>query len=450
MSSQFTRRAFLKMAGVMAGLSIVAACAPQPTATPEVKAEPAKTPEQPKAEAPTKAPASSVTLMSLGIPNEKIFEVFKQKTGITVENVPITGDKFQKLNSMFATGDPPDLFNTSDVNWCKDREIAQQQHVVLDELFTRDDKEFDFADIYPSISKWMKMPDGHYHFTVTYVNSNVLAYNVELFDKAKVPYPTDKWTWDDMVQAGKELTVVDSSGTVSQYGKATTFGWWGEYYYYQRQAGLADWLSDDGKEVYMDKPEAIEGLAFYLDCITKHKISDAPGKSLEGGFNGGGYAMWNFIHTGSWPGITQAGVKWDVMTPPKGKRQEGGELALDSTAIGKGSKHVEESWSFLKFSSGKEGGIEWVLFNYPPTRKSVAEQTWIPHKNTPEYPLHPERYFDSLPFNMTVFWAPGSWDAWGILQKKVDLMLEDKMTPEEACKQAATEHRDLIASGGKK
>ena len=448
--SKITRRTFLQMVSGLAGLAVVAACAPAaiPTEAPK-KEEPTKVPEK-KEEPATKAPVAAVTLRSLGIPNEKIFEVFKQKSGITVENVPITGDKFQKLNSMFATGDPPDLFNTSDVNWCKDRDIAQQQHVILDEYFTRDDKEFDFADIYPSIAKYMKMPDGHYHFTVTYVNSNVMAYNIELFDKAKVAYPTDKWTWDDMVQAGKQLTVADSSGTATQYGKATTFGWWGEYYYYQRQAGLQDWLSEDGKEVFMDKPEAIEGLKFYLDCITVHKIADAPGKSLEGGFNGGGYAMWNFIHTGSWPGITGAGVKWDVMTPPKGKRLEGGELALDSTAIGKGSKHLDESWAFLKFSSGKEGGLEWVKFNYPPTRKSVAQETWIPHKNIPAYPLHPERYFDSLPYNMTVFWAPGSWDAWGILQKKVDVMLEGKMTPEEACKQAAEEHRQLIASGGKK
>ncbi len=448
MSTRITRRSFVKMAAGVAGLAALAACAPAaPTAAPA---------EAPKAEQPTvaqaeaaKAPASDVTLLSLGMPNPKIFDVFKEKTGISVEDIPITGDKFEKLNSMFATGDPPDLFNTSDVNWCKDRDIAQQQHTVLDEYFTRDDKEFDFADIYPSISKWMKMPDGHYHFTPTYVNSNVLAYNIDLFDKAGVAYPTDQWTWDDMVEAGKKLTITDGSGTVTQYGKATTFGWWGEYYYYQRQAGLADWLSEDGKEVFMDSPEAIEGIKFYLDCITTHKIADAPGKSLEGGFNGGGYAMWNFIHTGSWPGITQAGIKWDVMTPPKGKRLEGGELALDSCAIGKGSKHIEESWGFLKFSSGKEGGLEWVKFNYPPTRKSVADKTWIPHTDMPEYPLHPERYFDSLPYNMTVFWAPGSWDAWGILQKKIDLMLEGSMTPEEACKEAATEHRALIASGGK-
>jgi len=159
--------------------------------------------------------------------------------------------------------------------------------------------------------------------------------------------------------------------------------------------------------------------------------------------------MWNFIHTGSWPGITQAGIKWDVMIPPTGQRREGGEMALDSTAIGQGSKHYEEAWTYLKFNSGKDGGTVWVQWGYPPIRKSVAEETWIPHTGTPEYPLHPERYFDSLPYSMAVHWAPGSWDAWGILQQKVDLVLEQKMTVEEACKEAAEEHRGLIASGGK-
>ncbi|NLG52164.1 MAG: extracellular solute-binding protein [Chloroflexi bacterium] len=442
-----SRRAFLQGSSLIAGLAILAACAPkEPTPAPT---EPPKAEAQPTpAEAAEKAPQEAVTLMSLGTGNDTIFAAFKERTGITIENVPITGDKFQKLNSMFATGDPPDLFNTSDVNWCKDRDIAVQQHVVLDEYFTRDEDEFQFDDIYPSISKFMKMPDGHYHFTPTYANSNVMAYNIQLFDEAGVPYPTADWTWDDMVQAGKELTIMEGDMVV-QYGKATTFGWWGEYYYYQRQAGLEDWLSEDGTEVFMDAPEAIEGLQFYIDCIFKHKMADAPGVGLEGGFLGGGYAMWNFIHTASWPQITQAGIQWDVMVPPKGKRLEGGEMALDSTAIGKGSKHYEESWTYLKFNSGKDGGVLWVEWGYPPIRKSVAEETWIPHKGTPEYPLHPEIYFDSLPYNMPVHWAPGSWDAWGILQQKVDLVLEQKLTVEQACQEAAAEHRALIESGGK-
>jgi len=439
MPSKISRRQLLKL-GAIASAGVLAACAPKVVE---------KIVKETVVVAATPAPIEQITLRTLGTGREEIWSAFNEAhPNLTVEDVPITGDKFEKLTTMFATGDPPDLFNTSDVNWCKDRDIAVVQHVVLDEYLTRDEAEFDWNDIYPTITKYMKMPDGHYYFIPQWVNSNIMAYNVELFDEAGVPYPTKDWTWDDMVQAGKELTKFDD-GMAMQYGKVTTFGWWGEYYYYQRQAGLENWLSPDGRDVYMDTPEAIEGLRFYLDCIMTHRISDKPGESLEGGFLGGGYAMWNFIHTGSWPGITAAAIKWDIMVPPKGTRIEGGEIALDSTAIGRGSKHLEESWTYLKWNSGKEGGKVWVQVGVPPIRKSVNAETWVPRKDMPDYPLNPSIYFDAMPYNMPVHWPPGSWDAWDILQKRVDLMLEGKMTPEETCNEAAEEMRGLIASGGK-
>jgi len=433
-----SRRDFLRLAGgtamAMAAAQFLGACG-KPTETTPATTEPS---DQPPA-------TEAVVLRSLGQFRDELKNGFHEAyPNITVEDIPITGDKFEKLNTMFATGDPPDLFNTSDVNWCNDRDVAQQQHTILDEFITTD-PDFNFEDIYETIRKYMVMPDGHYHFVPQWVNSNVMAYNIDLFDAAGVPYPTKEWTWDDMVDAGIAMTKVDSSGMATQYGKATTFGWWGEYYYYQRQAGLKDWLSEDGQEVFIDSPEAIEGIQFYLDCIFKHQMADKPGEC----FNGGGYAMWNFIHTGSWPGITEAGVHWDVMVPPKGARPEGGELALDSTAIGKGSKNVDAAWNFLKYSSGKAGGLVWVAIGVPPIRDSVAQETWIPRKGVPEYPVHPEIYFDAMPYNQPVFWAPGSWDAWDSIQKRVDLMLEGKMTVEEGLKEAAQEMRDLIASGGK-
>lgn len=438
--SALTRREFLRLAGVTAlsatTLQILSACGGGAQ-------DPA--PGGPSDTAPGE---EGVVLMSLGQFRDELKTAFHDAyPNLTVEDIPITGDKFEKLNTLFATGDPPDLFNTSDVNWCKDREIAQQQHTVLDEYINAD-PDFDFEDIYPTIREYMQMPDGQTHFVPQWVNSNVMAYNLDLFDAEGLPYPTKDWTWDNIVDAGIALTKVDSSGLTSQYGKATTFGWWGEYYYYQRQAGLDNWLSDDGQEVFIDSPEAIQGLQFYLDCIFEHKIADKPGESLEGGFNGGGYGIWNFIHTGSWPGITEAGVRWDIMVPPKGMRHDGGEIALDSTAIGKGSKNIDAAWTFLKYSSGKEGGLIWVQIGVPPIRESVAQQTWIPHKNMPEYPTTPEIYFEAMPYNMPVHWPPGSWDAWDILQKQVELMLENKVTTADGCAEAAKEMRDLIASGG--
>jgi len=89
-----------------------------------------------------------------------------------------------------------------------------------------------------------------------------------------------------------------------------------------------------------------------------------------------------------------------------------------------------------------------VKMGFPPARKSVAEATWLAKKDAPTMPVHPERYFDALPYNMIVFAPPGSWDIWAVLQKYVEMLWEQKVTPEEACKQAAEEFRKVIASAG--
>ena len=483
MSSQFTRRAFLKMAGAVAGLSIMAACAPkviketvivekpvervvekekEVTKIVEKEKEVTKVVEKQKVVTATPAPQRKATLRYFGMGQwpetagggtEWYLKLFYElHPNITIEPVQSAdyNAERQAILGLFAAGDPPELFNTSDVRFNVDREIAVVQHLQLDEYFQRDAAEYQWDDIYPTITKYMKMFDGHYYYGCNWANSNVMAYNMKLFDEAKVPYPTKDWTWDDMVMAGKELTKFDKDGNFVQVGKKTEGWWWGEYYYYQRQAGLQDWLSDDGKTVYLDTPEAIAGMQFYYDCVYKHKISDIPPKGLPNGFAGGFYAMHNFIHTGNFPGYSAAGLQWDIMVPPAGKRREGGELALNSVGIGKGNKYVEECWAFIKFDTGPGiGGRQNVKMGLPPTRKSIAQETWLVHKDAPEFPAHPERFFDAMPYNMITLAPPGSWDIWGVLQKKVELFWENKITPEEACKQAAEEFRKVIASGGK-
>ena len=243
MRTSITRRRFMMGLTGAAGVMALAACAPKPA--PTAAPVEAKKEEPVATAAPKPAAKEEVKLTSLGQDTQGLWDAFsKAGFGITIENVPITGDKFEKLNSMFASGDPPDTFNTSDVNWCKDRELALAQHVQLDEFIERDAAEVKWDDIYPTVTKYMLMPDGHYYFMPNWANSNIMAYNTDLFDEAGVLYPTADWTWDDMVQAGKELVKKDGDMFV-QYGKVTTFGWWGEYYYYQRQAGLENWLSDE-------------------------------------------------------------------------------------------------------------------------------------------------------------------------------------------------------------
>lgn len=48
----------------------------------------------------------------------------------------------------------------------------------------------------------------------------VIYYNKALFDKAKIPYPKDDWTWDDLRATAKKLTLRDEKGVAKQLGFA--------------------------------------------------------------------------------------------------------------------------------------------------------------------------------------------------------------------------------------
>ncbi len=41
--------------------------------------------------------------------------------------------------------------------------------------------------------------------------SQIIAYNKKMFDDAGVAYPTDDWTWDDLVEMGKKITNADEN-----------------------------------------------------------------------------------------------------------------------------------------------------------------------------------------------------------------------------------------------
>jgi multiple sugar transport system substrate-binding protein len=67
----------------------------------------------------------------------------------------------------------------------------------------------------------------------------VLYYNKAIFDEAKVAYPTDSWTWDDLLDAAKKLTIVESNGRVKRYGLGMEGGKW-SLWLNQNKAGMLD------------------------------------------------------------------------------------------------------------------------------------------------------------------------------------------------------------------
>src|SRR5579859_5506162 len=87
------------------------------------------------------------------------------------------------------------------------------------------DKTLNPDDFYPPIWQSFQWDKGIWALPSA-ANLYVLSYSPAAFDKANLPYPSDKWTIDDIVNAANKLTVKDPTGKVTAPAIAT-FGGYG-------------------------------------------------------------------------------------------------------------------------------------------------------------------------------------------------------------------------------
>ncbi|PWV95532.1 carbohydrate ABC transporter substrate-binding protein (CUT1 family) [Paenibacillus cellulosilyticus] len=101
----------------------------------------------------------------------------------------------------------------------------------------------------------------------------VLYYNKDMFKAAGLDPEKAPTTWDELRKDAAALTVKDSKGAVSQWGleiPSTGYQYW-MLQALSLQTGT-NIVSNDGTEVFFNKPEVKEALQFYTDLGRKDKV----------------------------------------------------------------------------------------------------------------------------------------------------------------------------------
>lgn len=191
------------------------------------------------------------------------------------------------------------------------------------------------------------------------IEAHVLYYNKKMFDEAGVPYPTDEWTWEDLLAAAEKLTVRDAEGRVTRYALGMEGGKWPQWV---GQAGgqVLDDLVNPSK-CTLDTPEAMRGLTFFADLMDKGYAMRAATLNQQGGdaavFQAGLAAMiiQNPSRVSTFNAIPD--LEYDVAAvpiPKDGQRwnPNGGAAWVMSAH----SQHKEEAWLFLQWLQSKGGG----------------------------------------------------------------------------------------------
>lgn len=277
----------------------------------------------------------------------QIWQKTHQNIKVRFEHTPYGGYD-SKILTRIAGGAAPDVI-AAESNYFVTF-ATRGVYLGLNQLI-QEDPEFKLDDFFPSIMDRFTVGNEVYSIPRDVAPFACVFYNKELFDEASLPYPTDDWTWDDLLALAQKLTKRDETGRITQYG---FFGWAWQNFVYGNGGDLVDDVKLPTKSM-LDDPKAIEGLQFYADLINKHQVMPTPvamantGMGIDMMFATGRLAM--FL-SGIWetPALREKyRFQWDVAMFPKNKA---GVRRFGSGGTGYGimktTRHPKEAWEVIK------------------------------------------------------------------------------------------------------
>lgn len=294
-----------------------------------------------------------------------IGQFMKENPDIIVRTDVVAWQQYwQKMSTAVVTGTAQDVWLMSAAYV---EQYAAAGHVMDLIPFIKADPTFNEDDYFPHAfdaysfsgqAKNMKnvpFPRGKlYSFTRDY-NCSLLYWNRDHFDAAGVAYPTDDWTWEDLVAAAKKLTIdFDGDGLVDQWG------------YYGMQfstfAGIngGRWIDTEKRTGnFAPRPgstQMFDAVQFCWDLIYKYKCSPPPSIQIEDdAFITGKASM---IVEGCWEirNYNRAKNLWDIAMVPKDVKDRktikgGGGVAH---CIYSKTRQPDAAWRLVKFLSDEK------------------------------------------------------------------------------------------------
>ena len=270
--------------------------------------------------------------------------------GITVEPIYIT-DYPTQLKTMIAGGTAPDVMEIEE----NIISFANQGALLpLNDYIEKAGLDLNARVGETNVAK--NSYQGQIYGVADRGGSMMLFYNKDLFDKYGVEYPTEDWTWEDMLAAAQKMTA--GSGEEETWGYAQDY-WWPFHMNWIYQAGGK--IMDEDGNFAMNSPESVKALTFLRDLAGKYDVvpSRAEYANMGSGANAGTLfasgrvgmmlnGMWLFSSLQDSDFEVEVSVPWgdqEKVTAPFG----------NALTISSNCKYPEQAFDLINFMTDVQG-----------------------------------------------------------------------------------------------
>jgi len=352
--------------------------------------------------------------------------------GVTVkqETLPAGTNYFEKLQTMIAAGNPPDVFDM----WEGYVQPYAQAGQLLDlDPYLQSDPTISKADFDPRILEVNSWNGKVYSLPIEYVPyPAALFYNKDLFARAGVKPPDSSWDWRDVLEAARRLTVTQG-GKVTQWGIAFDYSFYPTWLYWIWANG-ADVFNKDQTACALTDPKATQAIQFWADMLTRYKVAPtATTLKMLGGpanaFKTGKVAM--YLGAGWEPsGFDQnPRLRYGFALVPKGLTGQRATYLMNLTwAISPQSKMQRTAWEYVKYFATEGEKLRLEVISSVPSYKPLYSQWLTPEKEKKGYGIYiEEAKYAHIPG------AGAKWDKIStIIQSELDLVFSGREQASQA------------------
>ncbi len=447
---RFTRRQALRGLFAVGAGAALAACAPAATQAPASPGAAAT-----EAEAPAAA-GEQVTLRVSGwgdvlgkteMLEGPFFGSFKEANpNVTIVYEPAPWNEYwTKIQTQAASGTVYDVYAMSVAyGWdYANKGISLDLQPYIEAEINTDDY---FMEMELSCHRYPDMQNGDlYAFPIRWVGAN-LFYNKDIFDEVGQAYPDETWTYDDMLNAAKNLTLKEGD-TFKRWGMAAPSGHEAVDSLIKANGGAV--LSPDYRTCLLNEPIAIESIQWCVDSILTHAVAPTPAAAQ--GFAEGTFASQVVAMTinGSYMmnDWSEAEFNWDVAYVPLGSTGRVMYAGPDSISIYKGTKARDAAWALVKHWVSEEQQMIMDIFppgSVPFLRKAAYSDAWLGRGSMP---AGAKTLLDSAPVGRGADFG-SQWMEWRvtIMNQELDLAYLGERSVEESVAAASTAIQQVLDS----